>query len=342
MIGGRVDAAARLERLVGRPLAAAEFSHEVAAALGGALSFDGWCLIGFDPTSGLRSVQLGGRGTEHTVEMARNEALMCDVNSYRELAEAPVPVGWLSRTHPRAPLSFRLHEVLLPQGFESEIRLALRSRGRLWGALVLLREDPRRPFDEHDVAALTRLAGPLTRALRAYPVRRLPRPGSAPGAGVVAVAPDDRLLAVSAAAQEWLDDLVPGGDDQTRPSDVTRVVFDAAHAVRQGQPRRSSGCARTVTGRWLRVEGEALTVGAADVAVVLRPATVAELLGPLAAYHGLTAREAEVLGLLALGLPAKHIARDLEISTLTVNGHLRSVYGKCGVTGRDELLGTLT
>jgi DNA-binding CsgD family transcriptional regulator len=140
----------------------------------------------------------------------------------------------------------------------------------------------------------------------------------------------------------WLDDLVPGGDDETCASDVTRVLFDAAHAVRRGDTSRASTCVRTVSGQWLRVEGTALPVGEADVAVVLHPAAVHQMLGTLAACNSLTARESEALGLLAYGLAGKQIARELAISPLTVNGHLRSLYRKCGVTGREELFGRLT
>jgi DNA-binding NarL/FixJ family response regulator len=177
--------------------------------------------------------------------------------------------------------------------------------------------------------------------MRAYPVRPLARHGTMPGAGVVALTPDNRLVAASAEAQAWLDDLVPGGDDQTYPSDVTRVLFDAAHALRRGDLSRASTCLRTVSGHWLRVEATALAVDEADVAVVLQPATVQQLLRTLAACNKLTARESEVLGLLAHGLAGKQIARQLAISPLTVNEHLRSLYRKCGVTGREELFGRL-
>jgi hypothetical protein len=63
-----------------------------------------------------------------------------------------------SAEHPQARNSFRPHEILLPQGFHSEIRLALRDHGRLWGALVLFREDPHRLFDDHDTAAVCAVA----------------------------------------------------------------------------------------------------------------------------------------------------------------------------------------
>lgn len=342
MMRGLADARSVLTRLVGRPVEAAEFSTEVCAALRQTLAFDGWCLLGLDPHTGLRTSQFGGRGTEHTAEMARNEAQMSDVNKYADLAAAAVPAGWLSPDHPQARHSFRLHEILLPQGFHSEIRLALRDRGRLWGALVLFREDPRRFFDDHDTATVCAIADPLTSALRAYPARPLDRRGTVPGAGVVALAPDNRLIAVSAEAQAWLDDLVPGGDDQTYPSDVTRVLFDAAHAIRRGDTTRASTCVRTVSGHWLRVEGTGLPLGETDVAVVLQPAAVHQLLRTLAACNKLTTRESQILSLLTHGLAGKQIARQLGMSIYTVNGHLGSLYRKCDVIGREELIGRLT
>jgi hypothetical protein len=54
-----------------------------------------------------------------------------------------------------------------------------------------------------------------------------------------------------------------------------------------------------------------LAVDDADVAVVLQPAAVHQLLGALAACNKLTAREYEVLGLLAHGLAGEQIARVL-------------------------------
>jgi DNA-binding CsgD family transcriptional regulator len=49
---------------------------------------------------------------------------------------------------------------------------------------------------------------------------------------------------------------------------------------------------------------------------------------------GLTAREAEVLRLLARGLASKQIARALEISPRTANHHIEHVYAKLGVSTR--------
>jgi DNA-binding NarL/FixJ family response regulator len=61
----------------------------------------------------------------------------------------------------------------------------------------------------------------------------------------------------------------------------------------------------------------------------------------LAACNTLTPRQSDVLGPLAHGLAGKQIARRLAISPLTVDAHLRSLYGKCGVTSHEELFGRL-
>jgi DNA-binding CsgD family transcriptional regulator len=49
---------------------------------------------------------------------------------------------------------------------------------------------------------------------------------------------------------------------------------------------------------------------------------------------GLTPRELTVFRLLAQGLSSSQIARQLIISVLTVNTHVRSIYSKLGVTSR--------
>jgi DNA-binding NarL/FixJ family response regulator len=49
---------------------------------------------------------------------------------------------------------------------------------------------------------------------------------------------------------------------------------------------------------------------------------------------GLTAREVEVLRLLATGLTDAQIAEHLVLSLHTVHAHLRTIYSKLGVTSR--------
>jgi DNA-binding NarL/FixJ family response regulator len=89
----------------------------------------------------------------------------------------------------------------------------------------------------------------------------------------------------------------------------------------------------------LEVIGEAASLDAArslalepDAYLVARalPSSVERLVEPL------TARESQVLGLLADGLANKTIASRLEISDETVKFHLAAIFGKLGAANRTD------
>lgn len=65
-----------------------------------------------------------------------------------------------------------------------------------------------------------------------------------------------------------------------------------------------------------------------------QPASPPPAKSPSAYPDGLTAREVEVLHLLAQGLTSAQIAEQLIIGVVTVNFHVRSIYSKLGITSR--------
>ncbi len=67
-------------------------------------------------------------------------------------------------------------------------------------------------------------------------------------------------------------------------------------------------------------------------ALSFRPARVSSSL-----HESLTAREVEVMYLLAMGLRNAQIAERLVVSPHTVNGHVQSIYGKLGVNSRSAV-----
>lgn len=53
-------------------------------------------------------------------------------------------------------------------------------------------------------------------------------------------------------------------------------------------------------------------------------------------FHELTQREHQVLALVAHGWENKEIARELHISTFTVQNHLQKMYRTLGISNRTE------
>jgi DNA-binding CsgD family transcriptional regulator len=220
--------------------------------------------------------------------------------------------------------------------------LVLRDAKRVWGALVLFRESSGRAFGEREAQAAAGLSAPLAGAVRRHPMRRISGSVDTLPAGVVLLDPQNQVRSMTPAAGAWLDDLRAGGTDEMTQEDLTRIVFDAAHAARTKPTESTVHChTRTTSGRWLELRASRIDVASGDIAVTLHAANTRCLVPTASARWGLTAREAEVLDNVVEGRGAKQIARSLEISPATVNTHLKAMYRKTGVTGRQELLAKL-
>ena len=313
-----------------------ELGAELSAALSGPVPHEGYCLIGFDPVSGLRTFNtyrntLVGDPTR----LVRNETLEHDLHRFADLARRPSPVGTLGGGGPGEERSVRLHELLAEQGFSRELRLALCGRGTLWGALVLLRERGRPPFTGEEADAATAIAPPLTQAVKRISVRRRGQVPPPLPPGVVIVGPDDTAEAISPQAAAWFSDFF------TAEYPLPGVVLVAAAATRNEQGARPDQLARirTRSGRWLSLA--ACPLGGGRVAVVLQPATTDQLLPAMAAWHEFTPRQLDVLRLLLQAHPVKQIARRLALSPHTVEDHLKILYRKTGTNSQQELIAAL-
>jgi DNA-binding CsgD family transcriptional regulator len=208
--------------------------------------------------------------------------------------------------------------------------------------LSLFRDDRRRPFTDEHADMADDLGDVLAAVIRRYQigVQSTDRV-EPPLPGVVVYDHSGHVLHLSDDARAWLVRLADSWDDGAVEHDVIRVVHEVAAAA-AGRTTGVPLCrVRMPGGGWLVVSGTKVDIGEVDVVVHLRAGDVRTVVPAFAAWCGLTARESQVLALLADGEPAKRMARRLSVSVLTVNDHLRSIYRKADVRGRDELLALL-
>jgi HD-GYP domain-containing protein (c-di-GMP phosphodiesterase class II) len=111
------------------------------------------------------------------------------------------------------------------------------------------------------------------------------------------------------------------------------AAADAYHAMTQSRPHRGA-MDESDAARELRADADQGRLDHAATDAVLaaagQPTSRSRAGGPA----GLTARESDVLGLIAQGLPTKGIARQLGITPKTVGNHIEHIYTKLGVTNR--------
>lgn len=79
----------------------------------------------------------------------------------------------------------------------------------------------------------------------------------------------------------------------------------------------------------------------APVTVILEPAKPAELAPLMVRAYGLTDTERRVTELVARGLSSRLIAHRLNLSTYTVQDHLKSIFTKSDTGSRGDLVARL-
>jgi hypothetical protein len=147
------------------------------------------------------------------------------------------------------------------------------------------------------------------------------------------------LGAANQEARAWLAEL-PG--DQDLPSDLglgvpmwlLAAVFGALAGAGGGGAGTARARVRTRRGTWLVCHASLL--GDADgvltgVAVVIEPATAAEIAPIIVAAHDLTEREQQITGLIARGAGTAEIAGEPFLSVHTVRDHVKAIFAKVGV-----------
>jgi DNA-binding CsgD family transcriptional regulator len=243
------------------------------------------------------------------------------------------------------PAAARRRELRARAGFGPELRAALTLDGALWGTLCLARHVGAPDFSEADARFIARLVPALANSVRRSVLLEVAagEPAVA-GPGMLIVTGDGRIESATAAAQAWVAELAGDvvGDDGVRVP--TAVYTVALRSLVPGcDPQAARVRLRTARGTWLAVYASPLrgADGVERAAVVIEPARRADVAPVVAQAYGLSAREREVLALVAQGLSIDAIARRLVISLHTARDHVKRIQAKVRVTSRAELISKL-
>ncbi|MFF4645795.1 LuxR C-terminal-related transcriptional regulator [Streptomyces sp. NPDC001389] len=312
-----------------------------AAELARTVPFELWAGVLLDPDTLLNvgGVYRHGVGAEWMPRMLDIEYREGDALQMPALARSGTPpVGTLhTGLDGRLERSTRYRDIYRPQGLGDEMRVLLRDAGRVWGALVMVRDADGPPFSAAETDLAARLSAPLGRALRdsltAAPGGRDPQ-----ARAMVLLSAEYEVLTTSATARAWFAELaeVPASGAAGLPATAYGVAAAALRSTSGG----SRVCVPTRSGGWAGIEGWRLEGGSSpQIALSVGPASPPDRIAALLRAYALTPRECQVLRQVLRGASTAEIATGLALSRLTVQDHLKSVFAKTGVRSRRELVG---
>jgi DNA-binding CsgD family transcriptional regulator len=220
-----------------------------------------------------------------------------------------------------------------------------------WAFLDLWRNDT--PFDASDAGFLVDAAASLTTALRECQARTFvvaATPQRHDVGPVVLMLDDDlRIASRTAASRDWLDVLLPPvPDERAVPASVYNVAAQLLALESGVDGHAASTRTHLVDGFWLTLRAARLAAEEPQVSVsgqvggsivvTIEESSAAERLDVFSRAFGLTAREHELLALLATGSDTRGLARQMSLSEHTVQDHLKSIFAKTNARDRVTVL----
>lgn len=259
-----------------------------------------------------------------------------DVHRFVDLARGPSPVASLAEA---LPVTFeespRFREVYAAFPLGDELRVVFGSGGACLGMAVFLRMGRGKTFSQEEQDAVRMLMAPSVELLRQEALA--PANVASMGAPVIGLVRDGReVFGQTPGMEAVLSDLRGGaiGSGELPPT----IIAPLARLRRKRRGATLTTRVRGSSGTWYRLHLAPVLEQPGVHTMSLEPAEPRELLPILLRSYGLTERETEVLSRLLLGLSAKQVAAELEISKHTAHDHIKAIYAKAGVRSRGELL----
>lgn len=272
-----------------------------------------------------------------------NEYLQDDYNAFSAMWRDRQPVAILSESAgTQLPQSPRYRDMLAPLGMGDELRAVFVSGTVCWGMLCLHRQGS--PYTPAEAGFVARLALHIADGLRkAYVLDHLVRGDAPEGHGVLVLAEDLSIVAQTATVEYWLSELRE--TEHSERGALPFVVHGVAARLKlleRGDADASAPMARlqTAKGQWLTLSASRLHAqdAASHIAVMFASARPADLAPIMTQAYMLSQREAEIVQCVVRGWSTNEISRQLHISPLTVQDHLKAIFGKVDVSSRGELV----
>jgi len=230
-------------------------------------------------------------------------------------------------------------EMLAGLGVTDIASVVFRDRAGCWSFLDLWRIGGE--FSDAEAALLARSVEVFTEALRRCVSRTFEQSGTdrvadRAGPAVLLLSSDLSVQAQTSETDQYLRVLVPRDDDGPAiPAGAYNVAAQLL-AVEDGVDNHPpTARVHLGDGDWVTLRAARITSG---IAVSIEACSPGERLDLYCRSAGLTARESELLRRLAGGIDTATLARQMFLSTHTVQDHLKSIFAKTGTNSRRELL----
>ena len=257
-----------------------------------------------------------------------------DVNLFTDLALSNQTANsMLIATEGSPESSRRYREFLQKMGCGDELRAVFKAGDITWGAVVAYRGMNSEPFSEADVALLSQIGGAVAEGLRHCLLRTA---ADVPnrikeGPGLLLLDQNGETIETTPMAEQWISLVADMAQWKT-------VVRSLAASTRANQSPAILPI-QTGTGQWLVLHSSPTDSGA--VAIIVEEARGIHLTSVISNLYSLTPRERTVVEHVLQGRPTKDISKILNISTYTVQDHLKSIFDKVRVRSRRELVSLL-
>jgi DNA-binding NarL/FixJ family response regulator len=330
-----------------------DLRRQVLTALGEVIAFDFFAWLLTDPVTAVGAAPLAEVPRVGELPALIKAKYATPVNRWTSLLRQASPVRLLSEaTGGELARSRVWREVMSYDEVGDVASAAFADRYGCWGFLDLWRHRRHGPFDTADADFLATVSAPLAGALRRCQARTFIEPAAAHrhDTGPVVLTLDDslRITSRTAASQAWLDVLLPPEpSEQAVPASVYNVAAQLLSAEEGIDDHPAVTRTHLAGGYWLTLRAARLSAEQEPAAsagrdgtivVTIEEASAADRLDLFGRAFGLTARERELLSLLAIGSDTHALARQMSLSDHTVQDHLKSIFAKTDSRDRITLL----